>query len=62
MQDNEENVNITFTLPKSIASWLERKMAAEDLNRSQVARKVFREAMRADAKTKLVRAPKKRSK
>lgn len=57
MQNNEEeSVNITFTLPKSIASWLERKMAAEDLNRSQVARKVFRKAMADEANAQLSKA------
>lgn len=59
--ENEKTVNMAFTLDQSIVSWIKRKSIAEDMNQSQVVRKVLREAMRADAKTKLVRAPKKRS-
>lgn len=43
--DKENNVNVTFTLPKDIATWLNKKSVREDLNRSQIARKIFRAEM-----------------
>jgi hypothetical protein len=44
----EETQNITLTLPNSIVEWLDGKVAADDTNRSQVARKIFREAKAAE--------------
>lgn len=58
----ERSVNVTFTLPADIVSWIERTSVSEDLNKSQIARKVFRKAMADEAKTKLTKAPKKRGK
>lgn len=58
MQDNKA-VNMAFTLDADIASWIKRTTMAQDINQSQLARKVFRKAMAEEAKTKLVKAPRK---
>ena len=58
--ENEKTINMAFTLDQDIASWIKRKSLAEDINQSQLARKVFRAAMAAEAKTKLTRAPRKK--
>lgn len=42
--DKDLAVNVTFTLPASIVEWLDMKTVIDDQNRSQVARKIFREA------------------
>lgn len=59
MRDNETTVNMAFTLDQSIASWIKRKSVSEDMNQSQIARKIFRAAMAEEAKVKLNKAPKK---
>ena len=58
MQNNSDDnsMNVTFTLPASVVSWIKRTAIAEDLNQSQLARKVFRTYMESEAKTKLVKA------
>ena len=48
MSEKEQSVNVTFTLPASIVEWLDKKVVSDDKNRSQVARKIFREAKEAD--------------
>lgn len=58
-QPNEKGINVTFTLAPDIVSWINRQTVSEDMNQSQLARKVFRKAMAEDAKTKLVKAPRK---
>jgi hypothetical protein len=60
MQDNTKAVNMAFTLDADIASWIKRKTMAEDINQSQLARKIFRAAMAEEAKAKLVRVPRKK--
>lgn len=51
--DKDLAVNVTFTLPASIVEWLDMKTVTDDQNRSQVARKIFREAKaREDAAEK----------
>lgn len=60
MQDNSKAVNMAFTLDADIASWIKRKTMAEDINQSQLARKVFRKAMAEEAKATLTRAPRKK--
>ena len=60
MQDNNKAVNMAFTLDADIASWIKRKTMAEDINQSQLARKIFRAAMAEEAKAKLTRAPRKK--
>ncbi len=62
MRDSETTVNMAFTLDQSIASWIERTALSKDMNKSQLARKIFREAMAAENKTKLVKSPKKGAK
>lgn len=57
-QDNPKAVNMAFTLDADIASWIKRTTMAQDINQSQLARKIFREAMAAESKTKLTRAKK----
>jgi len=57
-QEPSKTVNMAFTLDQDIASWIERKSVSEDMNKSQIARKIFREAMKAEAKLKLVKSPK----
>jgi|JI10StandDraft_1071094.scaffolds.fasta_scaffold20643_12 hypothetical protein len=61
-QENETTVNMAFTLDQSIASYIKRRAIAEDMNQSQVVRKILREAMAAESKTKLTRAKRKGSK
>lgn len=61
MRDDNKAVNMAFTLDADIASWIKRKATAEDINYSQVARRVFREAMKQEATTKLTRAPRKKA-
>jgi len=56
---NEKGVNVTFTLTPDIVSWINRQTAMEDLNQSQLARKIFRKAMADEAKTKLTKNGKK---
>lgn len=58
-QEPNKTVNMAFTLDQDIASWIERKSIGEDMNKSQIARKIFRAAMAAEAKAKLVKSPKK---
>lgn len=41
MRDSETTVNMAFTLDQSIASWIERRALSEDMNKSQLARKIF---------------------
>lgn len=60
MPNDNKAVNMAFTLDADIASWIKRKTMAEDINQSQLARKIFREAMKAEAKATLVRAPRKK--
>ena len=60
MQDNNKAVNMAFTLDADIASWIKRKTMSEDINQSQLARKIFRKAMAEEAKAKLTRAPRKK--
>lgn len=57
-QDNPKAVNMAFTLDADIASWIKRTTMAQDINQSQLARKIFREAMAADSTSKLKRAKK----
>lgn len=40
-----EGVNMSFTLDKEIATWIRKRVRTSDLNQSQVARRVFREAI-----------------
>lgn len=44
----EETVNVTLTLLASQVKWLDGKAEVADTNRSQVARKVFREKMESE--------------
>lgn len=58
-QVNDKTVNVTFTLTADIVSWINRHTTANDINQSQLARKIFREAMAAEANAKLTKAGKK---
>ena len=57
--DSPKTINMAFTLDADIASWIERTSVSQDINKSQLARKIFREAMAAENKAKLVKATKK---
>lgn len=59
MQNGNQAVNMTFTLDRDIESWVKRKTLSEDMNQSQVVRKILRTVMADEAKAKLVKAPKK---
>lgn len=60
MPNDNKTINVAFTLDQDIVSWIKRKTMAEDINQSQLARKVFRAAMAQDATAKLTRAPRKK--
>lgn len=60
MPNDNKTVNMAFTLDADIASWIKRKTMAEDINQSQLARKVFRAEMAKEASAKLTRAPRKK--
>ena len=60
MPNDNKTVNMAFTLDADIASWIKRTTMAQDINQSQLARKVFRKAMAEEANTKLTRAPRRK--
>lgn len=60
MRDDNKAVNMAFTLDADIASWIKRKTMAEDINQSQLMRKILRKEMAAEAKASLTRAPRKK--
>lgn len=46
----EDTINVTFTLDKQIVAWLKNKAKTDDVNQSQIARRVFRRAMTEEAR------------
>lgn len=53
MVENEENINITVTMPKTYATYIDIKRVGKDMNRSQFVRGLIRKDMVEDSKVEL---------